>query len=118
MALSNDLSLLTLMLAQKFTKKYVSDHSGTAASATAGTVTLGTNWAGSGPFSQAASTTYTATEKTVVEIRPGVEVINQLANDGVSQLLIENNAGTLTAYATGAKPSAALTLPVLFFEVN
>lgn len=118
MALSKDISILTLMLAQKFTKNYVNDHSGTASAGTAGTVTLGTSWSGSGPYTQNAGTTYTTTEKTVVDIQPNVSVINQLAEDGVSQIIIENNNATLTAYAFGAKPTTALTLPVLFFEVS
>lgn len=118
MALSNDILILTLLLAQKFVKNYVDDHGSTAASGTAGTVTVGTNWSGGNPYTQNATTTYTVTSKTVVFLQDDPDIVAALRDIGVSQIAVKNNSGALTAYAMGVAPTASLTLPVVFFEVT
>ena len=117
MAYSKDISLITLMMAKAYTEAYVRDHQGTPASAKAGTLSLGTTWSGSDPFTQSVSTSYTTTNKTVVDIQPDPDIVAQLIKDGVSEIIIKNNNGALTAYAFGATPSTALTIQVLFSEV-
>lgn len=118
MAYTKDISLVTLMLAKNYTQAYVKDHQGTAASAVEGTITLGTNWSGNGPWTQAAGTAYTVTGKTRVDLQPDPDIVSQLTLDGVSQIIVKNNSGALTAYSFGGKPSAALTIPVFYSEVE
>ena len=114
MAYTKDISLITLLLAKNYTESYVADHH---ASAKKGTLTIGTTWSGDDPFTQSVTTTYTATDKTVVDIMPDPDIVSQLQADGVSQIIIQNDNGALTAYAFGAKPSTSLTIQVLYSEV-
>ena len=118
MAYTKDISLVTLLLARNYTQAYVRDHQGIAASATVGTITLGTNWAGNDPYTQTAVTSYTVTNKTRADMQPDPAIVEQLMIDGVSQIILANNNGALTAYAYGAKPSTALTIQVYFSEVE
>ena len=117
MAYTKDVSLVTLLMAKNYTERYVKDHQGTPATATAGTLTIGTSWSGDDPFTQSVITPYTATDKTVVDIMPDPDIVSQLQADGVSQIIIKNDNGGLTAYAFGAKPSTSLTIQVLYSEV-
>ena len=117
MAYTKDVSLVTLLMAKNYTERYVKDHQGTPATATEGTLTIGTTWSGDDPFTQSVTTTYTATDKTVVDIMPDPDIVSQLQADGVSQIIIQNDNGGLTAYAFGAKPSTSLTIQVLYSEV-
>ena len=73
-------------------------------------------WSGDGPFSQGV-TLSDITENSKVDLQPDSEVLNQLISDGVSALYVQNVSGTLTAYATGAKPTAALTIQATVTEV-
>lgn len=76
-----------------------------------GSVTLGTSWGGSGPYSQTVTVTgATVTGKSKIDLVPTAAQLGQLAEDGVISLLIENNGGTLTAWAVGGTPSAAMTI--------
>lgn len=117
MAYTKDISLVTLLLAKNYTEAYVNDHQGVSATAKIGTLTLGTTWNGTGPYTQSVSTSYTATDKTVVDIQPDPDIVAQLMADGVSEIIIKNNNGALTAYAFGAVPSTSLTISVLYSEV-
>lgn len=86
---------------------------------TTGTVTLGTGWSATEPYSIAVTVSeYTVTAKTMVSILPNAAALIQMRNDGVQTMYITNDNGTLTAYATGNKPSVSMTVPVLFTEVE
>lgn len=52
-----------------------------------------------------------------VDLQPEYAVINQLIEDGVTSLYVENDDGNLTAYATGAAPTTALTIQCTITEV-
>lgn len=84
-----------------------------------GSVTLAANWTGSGPYTQTVTVTgVTVTADSKVDIQPDATAIMQLVSDGVYGLYIENNSGTLTAYAIGAAPTANLTVQVTIIEVS
>lgn len=83
------------------------------------TITTTTSWSGNGPYTQTVTlTNYTATSNTKVDIQPSSTEIEQMVSDGVTAIYIVNNSGTLTAYAVGAAPSAAMTLQVTVTEVT
>lgn len=82
-----------------------------------GTVALGTTWAGSDPYTSTVTVTgYTVTEKTLVNILPDPDVIEQMQDDGIIEIYITNNGGVLTATAHGGAPTQAITLNVLCTE--
>lgn len=89
------------------------------ATGTTGTVTLGMGWSATEPYSIAVTVSgYTVTANTMVSILPHAATQIQMRNDGVHTMYITNDNGTLTAYATGNKPSVSMTVPVLFTEVE
>ena len=53
-----------------------------------------------------------------VDLQPDYAAINQLIDDGVTSLYVENTDGVLTAYATGAAPTATLTIQCTITEVG
>lgn len=53
-----------------------------------------------------------------VDLQPDYATINQLIDDGVTSLYVENTDGVLTAYATSAAPTAALTIQCTITEVG
>ena len=53
-----------------------------------------------------------------VDLQPDYATINQLIDDGVTSLYVKNTDGVLTAYATGAAPTAALTIQCTITEVG
>lgn len=82
-----------------------------------GTVTIGTFWSGSGPYSQTVTVTGAAvTTKSKVDLTPTAAQLETLAADGVLSLTIENNGGTLTAWVVGTQPSAAMTVSCIVRE--
>ena len=85
----------------------------------AGTVTLSADWTGSGPYTQTVSVTGAqADAKSRVDLQPSAAQLSALLAAGVRALVIENDAGALTAHALGAHPSAAMTLQCTVTEVN
>lgn len=85
----------------------------------AGSVTLYASWSGSGPYTQTVTVTgATVTANSRVSFEPTAAQLASLISDGVTALTIENNAGTLTVYALGAAPSAAMTLACTVTEVS
>ena len=94
------------------------DDVGAASPPDLGTITLGTSWSGSGPYSQTVTVSgATVTSNSKIDIQLTAAQIASLISDGVTGLVIENNAGTLTAYAVGATPSASMTVQVTVTEV-
>lgn len=77
-----------------------------------GSITMSGTWTGSAsPYSQTVTVTgATVTAKSKVDIQITAAQMESLISDGVTGLVIENNNGTLTAYAVGAAPSAAMTV--------
>lgn len=83
-----------------------------------GSITLSLSWSGSGPFTQVVTVTgTTVTENSMISFQPTAAQLTQLMTDGVTALTIENNNGTLTAYALGAAPSTAMTIACAVTEV-
>lgn len=76
-----------------------------------GSITLSTLWNGNNPYTQTVTVTGASpTEYSKVDLMLTAVQIESLIADGVNSLVIENNAGTLTAFAVGAAPSAAMTV--------
>lgn len=94
------------------------DDVGAAEPTQVGSITLLSSWSGSGPYSQTVTVTgATVTSDSKVDIQLTAAQITSLISDGVTGLLIENNNGTLTAWAVGATPSA-MTVQVTVTEVE
>ena len=93
-------------------------HSITLPSApTTGTVTLNASgWSGNGPYSHAVTISGT-TANSKIDLQPNSTVLAQMTTDGTTSIYIENNNGTLTAWAMGAKPSATLAIQYTKTEV-
>lgn len=86
---------------------------------TPGTITIGTEWSETEPFSiVVTSQDYTVTEHTMVSILPHTGTLIQMREDGVQTMYITNDEGTLTVYAIGHAPTVAMTVPVLYTEVE
>ena len=92
---------------------------GAASAVVGGTISLPLSWSGSGPYTDTATLTgTTATSQSMVSLQPTAAQLQQLITDGVTALYIENNSGTLTAYALGAAPSTAMTIQCTLTEVS
>lgn len=82
-----------------------------------GSITLSSTWSGSGPYTQTVSVTG-VTAASRVDLQPTATQLAALITDGVTALTVENNNGTLTVYALGAAPSAAMTVQYTLMEVS
>jgi hypothetical protein len=91
-----------------------------AAKPKVGTITLSATWAeSSGVYSQTVTVTgATVTANSKVDLQLGAAALQQLLNDGVAALWVENDNGTLTAYALEAAPSAGVTVQCTVTEVT
>ena len=84
----------------------------------AGSVALSAVWSGQGPYTQSVTVSGAAvTANSKISLQPTAAQLESLIADGVTALVIGNNAGTLTAYALGAAPSAGMTLQCTVEEV-
>lgn len=82
-----------------------------------GSISLSGTWSGAGPYTQTVTVTgATVTANSKVDIQLTAAQIASLISDGVTGLVIENNNGTLTAYAVGSAPGA-MTVQVTVTEV-
>ncbi len=85
---------------------------------TKNSITLSATWSGDDPYTQVVTVSgYTLTANSKVDLQPDATTVNQLIADGVIALYIENNNGTLTAYAIGAAPTASLSVQCTISEV-
>lgn len=83
-----------------------------------GSISLSSSWSGSGPYSQTVTVTgATVTANSKVDIQLTAAQISSLITAGVTGLVIENNAGTLTAWAVGS-PISAMTVQCTVEEVE
>ena len=92
---------------------------GAAEEVQAGSITLSASWTGSAsPYTQTVTVSgATVTASSKVDLQPTAAQLASLITAGVTGLVIENNNGTLTAYALGAAPSAAMTVQCTVTEV-
>ena len=74
-----------------------------------GTVSLGTSWTGTGPYTQAVTINGIESDSKI-DIQPDADVINKLMESGTTALYIVNDSGVATAVAIGAAPNSALTI--------
>ena len=82
-----------------------------------GSISLSSSWSGAGPYTQTVTVTgATVTANSKVDIQLTAAQIASLISAGVTGLVIENNNGTLTAYAVGAQ-TGAMTIQVTVTEV-
>lgn len=83
-----------------------------------GTVTLTPSaWTGSGPYTQTISSIVPVTVNTKIDLQPNVTTLTQMQSDGTTNIFVDNDNATLTAYALGAKPTASLTIQYTKTEV-
>ena len=69
------------------------------------------SWSGSGPYTEIVTTQYVEVEdEALVSLMPTAAQLSQLMADGVTALIVENNMGTLTAYALGAAPTTSMIM--------
>ena len=92
---------------------------GAAEEVQAGSITLSASWTGSAsPYTQTVTVSgATVTASSKVDLQPTAAQIASLISAGVTGLVIENNNGTLTAYAVGAAPGASMTVQCTVTEV-
>lgn len=83
-----------------------------------GTMALSSTWSGSGPWTQVATITgATVGANSKVDLQPTAAQMASLIADGVTALVAENTAGTVTVTAFGAAPSTSLSLQITVTEV-
>ena len=83
-----------------------------------GSLSLTESWEDHGTYFTQALTFAGMPANGKVDLQPDYAAINQLIDDGVTSLYVENTDGVLTAYATGAAPTAALTIQCTITEVG
>ncbi len=90
---------------------------GAQAKITTASITLAAaSWTGDDPYTQIV-TISGVTAKSRIDLNPSAAVLSA-AMEGGYGLVIGNNNGTVTVYAVGAKPTAAITVQISITEVN
>ena len=83
------------------------------------TLTLPANWSGNGPYTQSVTVAgYEMTANTKVDLMCNEAAINTMTASGTNIIYVQNNNGTLTAYAIGAKPTASITVQAVLSETQ
>ncbi len=91
---------------------------GAASPPAVASISLSSSWSGGGPYYQSVTVTgATVTANSKVDIQLTAAQIASLISAGVTGLVIENNAGTLTAWAVGS-PLSAMTVQCTVEEVE
>ena len=91
---------------------------GAASPPAVASISLSSSWSGGGPYYQSVTVTgATVTANSKVDIQLTAAQISSLISAGVTGLVIENNAGTLTAWAVGS-PLSAMTVQCTVEEVE
>lgn len=82
-------------------------------------VTFSSVWTGNDPYTQTVRliSSHPITQNTKVDIQVNNSIANKLISDSVRMLYIENNNGTLTAYAVGGKPKEVFSVQCTLFDV-
>lgn len=93
---------------------------GAATAPAVGSISFSASWTGAAsPYTQTVTVTgATVTASSKVDLQPTAAQIASLISDGVTGMVVENNSGTLTAYAVGAAPSSAMTVQCTVTEVT
>ena len=73
------------------------------------TVSLGTSWTGTGPYTQVV-TVAEADADSKVDIQPDATIIQKLIDAGTTALYIVNDNGVFSAVAIGSAPTESLTI--------
>lgn len=96
------------------------DLSGMGRTVKQGEISFLASWSGeSSPYTQTVTVTGAAvTENSRVDIQLTPAQITGLIASGVQAITIENNAGTLTAYAVGSHPGTAMSVQCTVTEVE
>ena len=96
------------------------DDVGAATPSQVGSIALSGTWTGNAsPYSQTTTVTgATVTATSKVDLQLTAAQIDFLIASGVTGMVVENNAGTLTVYAIGAAPSGAMTVQCTVTEVD
>lgn len=77
----------------------------------AGSIALSATWSGAGPYTQTVTVSgVTVTSSSEISLRPTPAQIASLQADGITGLVVENNAGVLTVTAIGGSTSASMTI--------
>ena len=84
-----------------------------------GSIALAAVWSGSGPFTQTVTVAgASVTADSRVDLTPTAAQLAALLEAGVQALTVENDGGVLTAYALGAAPETAMTVPCCVTEME
>lgn len=77
------------------------------------------DWTGNDPYTQTIDiNNVPINSNSKIDLQPDATVINQLISDGVKALYIQNNNGTITAYAIGGQPTADLSIQCIISSIN